>query len=189
MHIGRMTVGRMTVGRMTDARLRRGDQSRYSVSMRCDPRSAIVAAALLALAVACDGGGGAPDDRTRVVRAPASMADRAPGRLLVLRLGDGVEVLRSRALDRAPRPSRGAFHHWKGRWEVRTARGRVLGTGRFRIPRRRHALFGDVGGPASAVDVALEHPVVWLRVPLAPGARSLVLYDDHGRRRLGEVTL
>lgn len=114
---------------------------------------------------------------------------RTSGRLLVLRLGDGVRVLRQRALDRAPRPSRGAFKHWKGRWEVRSADGRVLGSGRFRIPRRRHALFGDVGGPARAVDVALEHPVVWLRVPVSPEARSVVLYDDHGRRRLGEVGL
>jgi len=155
--------------------------------MKCDPRWAVVAFAVLVVAAACDGG--TPDDRIRVVRAKASTVDRTPGRLLVLRLGDGVRVLRRGFLDRAPRPKRGAFHRWKGRWEVRTGDGRVVDTGRFRIPRRRHALFGDVGGPARAVDVPLDHPVVWLRVPVAPAARTLVLYDDHGRRRLGEVAL
>jgi hypothetical protein len=107
----------------------------------------------------------------------------------VLRLGDGVEVLRQRDLERVPARRRGAFRRGSGRWEVRSADGRVLSRGRFRIPRRRHALFGDVGGPARAVDVALERPVVWLRVPLSTGARRLILYDDQGRRRLGEVAL
>jgi len=157
--------------------------------MRRDPRRTLITLALVALVAGCDGHGEGSDDQSRAVREKATAVEREPGRLLVLRLGDSVRVLRQRALDHAPRPSRVGSPRWKGRWEVRTAQGRVLDAGRFRIPRRRHALFGDVGGPARAVDVALERPVVWLRVPVAPGARTLVLYDDHGRRRLGEVGL
>jgi hypothetical protein len=145
-------------------------------------------AALLFCAASCDEPRDVSEDRVGVGHAPATV-ERADGRLLVLRLGDGVEVLRNRPLRRAPRPPRGVSRHWKGRWEVRSGDGRVLSAGRFRIPRRRHALFGDVGGPARAVDVTLERPVVWLRIRVAPGARTVVLYDDHGRRRLGEVTL
>ncbi len=155
----------------------------------------------LLLAFGCEGTGDRFGDRTAAVRVGAtaliSAADpsgepsreRASGRLLVVRLGDGVEVLRSRALRRAPRGMRRVPRRWKGRWEVRSGDGRVLSDGRFRIPRRRHVLLGDVGGPARAVDVALERPVVWLRIRMTTEARVVVLYDDHGRRRLGEVAL
>ncbi len=157
--------------------------------MRRDAPWALFTFALFALVARCDDGGGVPGNATWEVRSGATTMERATGRLLVLQLGDGVRVLRQRVLDRAPRPPRVEFQGWKGRWEVRDAGGRVLGSGRFRIPRRLHALFGDVDGPARGVDVVLERPVVWLRVVVVPGARTLVLYDDHGRRRLGEVTL
>ncbi len=78
---------------------------------------------------------------------------------------------------------------WRGRYEVRSAEGAVLSRGRFRLPRRLHALFARVGGPAEAVDVELLRPVLWLRVDVPPGARSLVLYDAGAGRRLGEVRL
>ncbi len=156
--------------------------------MRLRTLWAPVMAALLFCAASCGEPRDVSEDRVGVAHAPATV-ERADGRLLVLRLGDGVEVLRSRALRRVAPGVRRAVRHWKGRWEVRGADGGVLHRGRFRIPRRRHALLGDVGGPARAVDVALERPVVWLRIRVAPGARTVVLYDDHGRRRLGEVTL
>jgi hypothetical protein len=152
---------------------------------------------LLALVIGCHDGGNAVQDPLVEVRAGATAAERVAGWLLVVRLGDGdrdgdgdeVEVLRSRALHSAPRGVRRVPRHWKGRWEVRSGDERVLDVGRFRIPRRRHVLLGDVGGPAQAVDVTLERPVVWIRLRVTPGARKVVLYDDFGRRRLGEVAL
>ncbi len=160
--------------------------------MRRDLPWGLVGSTLLVLVAACTGCGDPSDDPIREVRARATAPEPVAGRLLVVRLGDGVEVLLSRVLPRAPRAVRElrrAPRHWRGRWQVRSPDGRVLGEGRFRIPRRRHALFADVGGPARAVDVELERPVVWLRIAVAPGARTVVLYDDFGRRRLGEVTL
>ncbi len=156
--------------------------------MRCLPPWALFSTLLLFPLGGCDETD-LGNSREQGLRSSASPAVRSPGRLLVLRLGDGVQVLKQRGLPHVGRVPRAAPRHWKGLWEVRSATGQLLHRGRFRIPRRRHALFGEVDGPARAVDVPLGRPVVWLRVPLGGQAGRLVLYDDHGRRRLGEVAL
>jgi hypothetical protein len=107
----------------------------------------------------------------------------------VLRLGaQGVELVSQAPLARAPRPWRGRSR-WKGRFEIRDARGTVLATGPFRLPRTRHALFGDVDGPSEGVTVPVRAPVVMVKVPTPPGASTVTVYDERGRVRLGEVAL
>lgn len=108
------------------------------------------------------------------------------GRLFVLQFGpSGVTVLRRTALRRAPRPLRARPRGFRGVAVVRDARGRELDRGFFRLPRRRHALFGDVSGPPGPADVVLKSPVVHLRVAWPQGASHLELWE--GTRRLGEV--
>lgn len=139
--------------------------------------------ALVLLLPACDRG----EDRIETKSEAARQA--APGRLLVLRFGGPrVEVIRSRSLSRAPRAPRVPLPGWKGRYEVQDRQGRVVARGRFRLERRRHALFGNVNGPAEAVEVPVRRPVTWLRVPTPAQATRVVLYDA-ARRRLGEVAL
>lgn len=154
--------------------------------MRCLPPWALAPLAPLLVWAACDAGD-APATRGG---AATTVAQEPPaGRVVVVRLGAGVELVGQRTLTRVAVARRPGRLRWRGRWEVRGVEGRTLHWGQFRVVRRRHALFGDTGGPAQAVDVPMARPVVWLRVPWPAGARTLVLYDDHGRTRLGEVAL
>jgi hypothetical protein len=139
----------------------------------------MLAAALLQLA--CESG-----DPPRRFAEVERQVGRNGGRLYVLRFRpDGVQVLRRLELRRAPRPLRARPRGARAVAVVRDARGRELGRRFFRLPRRRHALFGNVDGPARAVDVALRAPVVHLRVVWPDGASVLELWE--GSRRLGEV--
>ncbi|MDY0002351.1 MAG: hypothetical protein RBU30_13730 [Polyangia bacterium] len=112
-------------------------------------------------------------------------------RLLVLRLGHGQpEVLRSEVLGPealgGPRPGPAGRD---GRYEVLDRTGRSLASGSFRIPRRVHALFDEVDGPAAPGSAPLGRPVVMLRFETPPGAERLRLWDRARRLEIGEVAL
>jgi len=140
-------------------------------------------ATLVILASACDRDSDAPVATSRAAR------QTAPGRLLVVRFGaPRLEIIRNTPFRHVVRAPRGTLLGWKGRYEVQDRHGRVLATGRFRLDWRRHALFGNVNGPAEAVEVPVARPVTWLRVPTPPTAARVVLFDA-GRQRLGEVSL
>jgi len=122
-------------------------------------------------------------------RRPAQIAP-PQGLLLVLQLGqDGITVLRQRLLAHPPVPLRREVPGWQGRWTLVGRDGRALQRGRFRLPRRLHALFGDVAGAAGPADAPLPHPVILLRLPRVPGAVRLRLTDERRETSLGEVRL
>lgn len=127
----------------------------------------------------------------RGLAAASAEPSAPPRRLLVLRLGgEHPEVIRSRALPpAAPRVARPGPQGRDGRYEVLDRAGRRLALGFFRIPRRVHALFGEVEGPAGPGSAPIARPLVMLRVETPAGAARVVLWDRARGRGLGEVIL
>lgn len=78
---------------------------------------------------------------------------------------------------------------WDGRYEVLDRAGRRLASGSFRIPRRVHALFGEVDGHDGSGSAPLSRPVVLLRVEAPTGAARVTLRDGPRGLSLGEVAL
>lgn len=121
----------------------------------------------------------------------AHQASVVPRRLLVVRLGaGGPEVLRSVPLHPVSRSaSLRRPPGWDGRYAVVDQKGLPLAMGAFRIPRRVHALFDEVEGPAGPASAPLFEVVVWLRLDTPPGAARVELWDAGLGAKLGQVPL
>ncbi len=142
--------------------------------------------------------GGAGDDvgQRGEDKAADALSTGSPRRLLVFRLArGGVELIKSTPID--PVLHRGRALHragrfpagWDGRYEVKDCSGRILSKGAFRIPRRVHALFDNVEGPAEPGTAPLPpgEPVLWTRVE-TPHSSCLVDFWDRDTY-LGQVVL